>query len=67
MGKLLREMQIRIKRFNSTSMKIYLFGNLRLIHSSMSQNDQTHFKNLAANAARFLKCLAIFRCYGRKD
>ena len=25
----------------------------------MSQNGQTHFKNLAANAARFLKCLTI--------
>ena len=23
----------------------------------MSKNDQTHFKNLAANAARFLKCV----------
>ena len=23
----------------------------------MSQNGQTHFKNLAANAARFLKCV----------
>ena len=67
MGKLLREMQIRIKRLNSTSMKIYLFENLRLKHSSMSQNDQTHLKNLAANATRFLKCLAIFGCYGRKD
>ena len=67
MGKLLREMQIRIKRLNSTSMKIYLFENLRLKHSSMSQNDQTHLKNLAATATRFLKCLAIFGCYGRKD
>ena len=26
----------------------------------MSQNDQTHFKNLAANAARFLKCVWSF-------
>ena len=27
----------------------------------MSQNGQTHFKNLAANAARFLKCVWPFR------
>ena len=26
----------------------------------MSQNGQTHFKNLAANAARFLKCVWQF-------
>ena len=26
----------------------------------MSQNGQTHFKNLAANAARFLKCVRPF-------
>ena len=26
----------------------------------MSQNGQTHFKNLAANAARFLKCTDHF-------
>ena len=26
----------------------------------MSQNGQTHFKNLAANAARFLKCFWLF-------
>ena len=26
----------------------------------MSQNRQTHFKNLAANAARFLKCVWPF-------
>ena len=25
----------------------------------MYQNGQTHFKNLAANAARFLKCLTV--------
>ena len=25
----------------------------------MSQNGQTHFKNIAAFAARFLKCLTI--------
>ena len=26
----------------------------------MSQNGQTHFKSLAANAARFLKCVWLF-------
>ena len=26
----------------------------------MSQNDQTHFENLAANAVRFLKCVWPF-------
>ena len=26
----------------------------------MSQNGQRHFKNLAANAARFLKCVKPF-------
>ena len=26
----------------------------------MSQNGQTHFKNLAVNAARFLKCVSPF-------
>ena len=26
----------------------------------MSQNGQTHFKNLAANAARFLTCVCHF-------
>ena len=26
----------------------------------MSQNGKTHFKNLAANAARFLKCVLPF-------
>ena len=35
----------------------------------MSQNDQIHFKNLAANATRFLKCLTILRhyAYGLKN
>ena len=29
----------------------------------MSQNDQAHFKNLAANAASFLKCVWLFWDY----
>ena len=32
----------------------------------MSQNGQTHYKNLAANAARFLKYLTILRHYALK-
>ena len=32
----------------------------------MSQNGQAHFKNLAALAARFLKCLAILGQYALK-
>ena len=27
------------------------------LYFAMSQNGQIHFKNLAANAARFLKCV----------
>ena len=27
------------------------------LYSAMSQNGQTHFKDFAANAARFLKCV----------
>ena len=30
------------------------------LYSVMSQNGQTHFKDLAANAARFLKCVWPF-------
>ena len=30
------------------------------MHTVMSQNGQTHFKNLAASAARFLKCIWPF-------
>ena len=26
----------------------------------MSQNDQAHFKNVATNALRFLKCVWVF-------
>ena len=32
----------------------------------MSQNGQTHFKNIAANAAIFLKCLTILGQYALK-
>ena len=32
----------------------------------MSKNGQAHFKNLAANAARFLKCLTILGHYALK-
>ena len=38
-----------------------LFGCLYLIlYFAMSQNGQAHFKNLAAFAARFLKCVEPF-------
>ena len=32
----------------------------------MPQNGQTYFKNLAVNAARFLKCLTILGHYALK-
>ena len=32
----------------------------------MAQNGQIHFKNLAANAARFLVCLTILGDYAKK-
>ena len=30
------------------------------LYFAMSQNGQTHFKNLSAFAARFLKCVRLF-------
>ena len=32
----------------------------------MSENGQTHFKNLAAKTAGFLKCLTLFGHYALK-
>ena len=39
------------------------FGVVLISYCVASQNDQTHFKNLAANATRFLKCDHFWMLY----
>ena len=41
----------------SRNVKIYETPWKLTLYFAMSSNGQTHFKNLAANAARFLKCV----------
>ena len=38
----------------------YLRKFFLTLHFAISKNGQTHFKNLASNAARFLKCVWPF-------
>ena len=40
---------------------ISLFSLMLTLQYIMPQNGQIHFKNLAANGARFLKCVSPFR------
>ena len=58
---MLRKLKLRQKCFSDEKTFTALPVITLTIYFAMSQNGQTHFENLAANAVsvRFLKCLTI--------
>ena len=57
---MLRKLELRQKKCFSDEKTFTALPVITLtIYFAMSQNGQTHFENLTANAVRFLKCLTI--------